>query len=392
MNKKCTLYRFILGVMVCVAIGLVPRFDAYAAQVGHSVDVYVISHDRLLASDTVKAFYVREAVEEVLSKSGIEIVFNQNGRNDIYSINGIKKNDIGNGNWYLYINRDGEIVNYEVPGSKGFLEDAISEGDKIFLYYGNTRTYIPTTFSYSIKAETLNINISTLQASWEESNSQWVGRKNNIPLSGIDVHVVFPDGMLRILSTDEAGKCETKLSKIGYYTFHAEGFHANALPTVVRTAEYKVFYGLPADKPLSRAQIAAYLADTFELEVKTSGTPRAEQVFTDISEDHPYYRQIMAAYKNNVVSGNGDGTFRPNDNVSFIQFSAMLYRLSPDKVETVPQRLQTLPEWAQKPAAAIERSSGFERLPDWNNAIYLSDIKALDDYVRDIAQRYKSNR
>jgi len=49
-------------------------------------------------------------------------------------------------------------------------------------------------------------------------------------------------------------------------------------------------------------------------------TPSDENPFVDLDTDHPYYDSILNLYKNRVISGYGDGSFKPNEKLTRAEF------------------------------------------------------------------------
>jgi len=61
---------------------------------------------------------------------------------------------------------------------------------------------------------------------------------------------------------------------------------------------------------------------------RVSGEPyiNFETVFIDVSDESNYADAIIWAYKNNIVHGFGDGSFKPYDTITNEQFALLLYR------------------------------------------------------------------
>lgn len=72
---------------------------------------------------------------------------------------------------------------------------------------------------------------------------------------------------------------------------------------------------------LTRAQMAAILASAFSL------TGVYEKGFVDVSNKHWAYKQINALAANEITTGYPDGTFKPSETVTRVQYSAFLYRI-----------------------------------------------------------------
>ena len=68
----------------------------------------------------------------------------------------------------------------------------------------------------------------------------------------------------------------------------------------------------------TRAQAVKLLALAFGLPVSAAGGSLASpnSGFSDVRADSPYYPYIQAAYSRGWISGYGDGTFRPDNNIT----------------------------------------------------------------------------
>jgi hypothetical protein len=77
---------------------------------------------------------------------------------------------------------------------------------------------------------------------------------------------------------------------------------------------------------LTRAQMAAILANAYKL------TGVYEKGFTDVKEGYWAAKQIHALAANEVTTGYPDGTYKPGETVTRVQYSAFLYRILIKKV------------------------------------------------------------
>jgi hypothetical protein len=59
----------------------------------------------------------------------------------------------------------------------------------------------------------------------------------------------------------------------------------------------------------------------FDMQLNPGNTPH----FTDVAVGSPFFQYIETAYTGGLISGYGDGTFRPNDNVTRGQASKVVY-------------------------------------------------------------------
>src|SRR5205807_9347688 len=70
----------------------------------------------------------------------------------------------------------------------------------------------------------------------------------------------------------------------------------------------------------TRGQVTKIVILGFGIPIDTSGGPH----FSDVPANHPFYVYIETANHNGIVSGYGDGTFRPYNNVTRGQLSKIV--------------------------------------------------------------------
>ena len=75
------------------------------------------------------------------------------------------------------------------------------------------------------------------------------------------------------------------------------------------------------DAELSRAELAVVLIRAYTFEKGSK-----EVLFTDITEKHWAYEEVMKLASNSIINGYKDNSFRPNDSVSRAEFATMLSR------------------------------------------------------------------
>ncbi len=79
---------------------------------------------------------------------------------------------------------------------------------------------------------------------------------------------------------------------------------------------------LHPERTLTRAQFAKFLVNAFEDAVYN----QAEYMYTDVSEKHWAYDAIQKASNSGWLQGFGDGTFRPEDNITYEQAVTVICR------------------------------------------------------------------
>ncbi len=72
---------------------------------------------------------------------------------------------------------------------------------------------------------------------------------------------------------------------------------------------------------VTRAQLCAIIVQAQGWPIDTTGGPH----FTDVPQSHPFYGYIETAYNHGIISGYGDGTFRPYNNAVRGQICKIIY-------------------------------------------------------------------
>ena len=135
------------------------------------------------------------------------------------------------------------------------------------------------------------------------------------------------------------------LSSAGYYKVQKSGVVAMPFVDVPQNQWYydsvrfvyeqKYFNGVSADhfdpgSPLSRAMLATLLH-------RVAGEPAPQEEgasFTDVLSNLWYSRGIQWASSVGIVNGMGDGTFRPDSNITREDLATMLYRYTQEYLKT----------------------------------------------------------
>ena len=106
------------------------------------------------------------------------------------------------------------------------------------------------------------------------------------------------------------------------------------------------------NKYITRAELLTML-----VKMKNLKTINYKGSFKDVSKDHPYADIIQTAYENKIVKGYGDGTFRPDNEISRAEMSVMLTLLakgediSDDEIDTLLSIFKDkskIPQWSKK--------------------------------------------
>ena len=146
------------------------------------------------------------------------------------------------------------------------------------------------------------------------------------------------------------------------FTDVSDSPHANKLNVL---ATYRLLNGTgdgafrPKDV-LTRAQLAAMIAQTFHVTAKPS------DVFSDVKEDAWYADDVMVMHFTGMMDGYDDGTFRPDEPVTHAQMIAVMGRLGRflnmglyDVTMPTDARIDAFPEWAREGAGLMLYSQEF---------------------------------
>ena len=106
------------------------------------------------------------------------------------------------------------------------------------------------------------------------------------------------------------------------------------------------------NKYITRAELLTML-----VKMKNLKTINYKGSFKDVSKDYPYADIIQTAYENKIIKGYGDGTFRPDNEISRAEMSVMLISLargkdvSDDEIDTLLSIFKDkskIPQWSKK--------------------------------------------
>lgn len=109
--------------------------------------------------------------------------------------------------------------------------------------------------------------------------------------------------------------------------------------------------------------------------IQVEGEARPAQIFTDVSPDDWYFDFVNTVVEKKLFAGNGDGTFAPENNMTYAEFLAVLSQFSGDAIPAAPAGgawYDGYVQWAQ-PLLPAGIADGFD--PD--AAITREDMAAL---------------
>ncbi|SHI50181.1 ZU5 domain-containing protein [Dethiosulfatibacter aminovorans DSM 17477] len=121
--------------------------------------------------------------------------------------------------------------------------------------------------------------------------------------------------------------------------------------------------GYEPQRSITRAEFVKIVVEALEIEkAEADGS-----VFTDVNADDWFAQYVECGYNNDIVTGDPDGSFRPNDEISRNEIAVVLSRLGDDddmeSVELAFDDVLDIPEWARPGvefAYSVELMNGYE--------------------------------
>lgn len=120
---------------------------------------------------------------------------------------------------------------------------------------------------------------------------------------------------------------------------------------------------------ITRAEFSAMVATAMDLEATGNVS------FSDVSKDSWYYAPITAMASQGLIAGNGDGTFRPDDVISYQEMVAIAASVARwtymDTLDSYNTMMESMPDL----------SANYSDYADWAriSAALVDDLEALDE-------------
>ncbi|OQB15175.1 MAG: Endo-1,4-beta-xylanase A precursor [Firmicutes bacterium ADurb.Bin193] len=302
-----------------------------------------------ILNDSVSVTYVRpkaaDAIIEILERENIEYVITDTifGKY-VSSINGEEENTFKDfDGWQFAVNC--------TPASVGIADYDIEDGDEIVLYYGSfpPKTLFP---KYTISPDTLKAK-ADITFTLTSEYFDWETNKNiTVPIEGVNVmvgektYVTDSDGKAVIDDIDQSGTYKVSISK------EQEGSY----PAIVRISEFEInvkkadppppepedddkeednddngggrrgtYFSIPAISMLSPSPSPTPTPTPTPTPVSE---PKAKDLFLDGNEISDWAENsVVKAKQYNIMQGNDNNRFRPRDNITRAEFTAILMRL-----------------------------------------------------------------
>lgn len=339
--------------------------------------ITIESYNKTLASGHIEAYTFKEAVLKLCADNDISIAFDPLGA-EIISVNGIRNNHFSVYDcWQGYIMRGGTVIQ-----SPDILSVELLPGDILKIYYGHTSdTKIVTDFYCSEQNGNLSFHLSSSGVVWHENGGEWISGKVTENLQNIRINITEPGGTRKIVQTSDEGLAESPLTEGGVYKIYAEGYKYNNNPSIVKTSPFIYFYSTTGENYITRAEACAFFVQSFNLK-QTAGA----KSFSDVNEKTGYYKEIIIAASNNLVSGYENGEFKPDEPVSLLQLGVILSKLYPNiednSFKDTVKLIEGVPLWAQEAAQKIIKLGLFENVGyNWQRNVTKEDLSIIYETV-----------
>ncbi len=228
----------------------------------------------------------------------------------------------------------------ELDKNKNPKQFAVKLGSSTY-EFGPSGTKFEKPVTISIKLPiTEDIDIESLTPAWyDEENNKWV------PVSGIidveDGLVVFEIDHFTKFAVIEQPARKTFTDVDENIDWAKEAIETLAGQGIINGTSK----GYEPMRSVTRAEFVKLIVTALEL-----STEEQEENFSDVSSDDWFAEVVGIATENKIIIGNGDGLFRPNDEISRNEIATILLRLQ-DNVEIEGYELtindkNTIPNWA----------------------------------------------
>lgn len=308
------------------------------------------------------ADYCMEALQDIERIYNIPVVFSGNASDySIYSINGINNGHIDKtSKWQGFILHNGKIIDLSDNFNR-----ALSNDDSIVIYYGNDDTVIPY-LNYNESEN--NINIKAYKLKYDEGIT-------NEGIEGAIFHMLSPDGVMTIATTDKEGNVSFELSKKGYYVFYGEMYSENSVPKMVKTETVKYLNGFDnSEKAITRGEFACLLSTHYGIK----GT--SDVLYHDVDNDNPFYNYVMALSSKGIMVGYGDGSFGVDKPINIYEASAIIERIQ-NKYVAPNKDIENIPDWALKGVTLMINEGIFEKDTNFNDCVTVDIARKMIENI-----------
>lgn len=372
-------------IITALLLSIIYNINIFASDLA-KVDLRVEGINSTIMEGKVEADTFINAVQKLGDELNIEVIIKTGeAGEELYSISGIK-NGLYNQNdaWKAYIIRKNSIIDVD-----NILNTSVLNDDKLVLYYGNSEiTKKVTNIKETYDSDNQKLSLTFLSATtiWLEENGDWIPKDESHKLKGIRVHFSIGDSKPITKITDDEGKVEFDLKSPNMYTYYAEGYQDNNIPTIVKVPLTTNIIGLNtenSDLNLTRAEITAFLVNYFNIPLNNEVEPLN---FKDVLDSSPYYNEIKIASSQKFINGDDELNFHPDNSMTLQEFIVVVTNIN-----------KTKPKHDIEISYSDENNSSDWAKPYINRAVQMEIIEAkvydfqklvnIDDII-DILQKY----
>lgn len=372
-------------IITALLLSIIYNINIFASDLA-KVDLRVEGINSTIMEGKVEADTFINAVQKLGNELNIEVIIKTGeAGEELYSISGIK-NGLYNQNdaWKAYIIRKNSIIDVD-----NILNTSVLNDDKLVLYYGNSEiTKKVTNIKETYDSDNQKLSLTFLSATtiWLEENGDWIPKDESHKLKGIRVHFSIGDSKPITKITDDEGKVEFDLKSPNMYTYYAEGYQDNNIPTIVKVPLTTNIIGLNtenSDLNLTRAEITSFLVNYFNIPLNNEVEPLN---FKDVLDSSPYYNEIKIASSQKFINGDDELNFHPDNSMTLQEFIVVVTNIN-----------KTKPKHDIEISYSDENNSSDWAKPYINRAVQMEIIEAkvydfqklvnIDDII-DILQNY----
>lgn len=369
-NKKS-----FLGLVFLISMLFSILFFQNAFAASKEVKVRIEDSEKTIVTGTVYADTFLEAVQKLGIQKNIEIIVGTDSSTSfqIISVNG-KKNKEKNPQeyWRGYIVRDETVITENDIFSKTLLN-----GDEVVLYYGGDQTKPVGVLKQEITKNQLQLTVNYHYVGWINKDEIPISKQIVQPIRGVKIHLKTPDGLEQIVATDKSGKAVFDAKKAGYYTYYAEGYISEEMPSIVKTALKKILIGIENEDAVTRGEFAAVLSTKCNL----SSSKNFDIAFADI-KNYKYKEEIQKVVSKKLMSGCSENTFEPDEKITLTEVVVVLSRFYDDE-EIELENIENVEPWAQKGIRIAKKYGVLDGVNEnFNNFVSMSTIDKMFDNMK----------
>lgn len=353
------------------------------AENSNGVKVYlrVEGTENTVMEGEVEADTVIEALQILGKEKNINVILKININNQqIYSIDNITNDKFSKGDsWNVSVFRKNELV-----VSENIEKMKLLNGDEVVIYYGYKNiTPVEINVSEKVENDVLKLQASHKISQWINNEGKWELELTEDYLENIKVHLksesVSQSVYEKVYTTDKDGKVEFEIEELNAYTYFLEGYKKSSVPDIVKTKDKIIISGIDENEKLTRAKLTAFLINYYGIKNEKTEKIEIEKVFTDIKLDSKYKEYLELAWSEGIIKGNGDNTFRPDDEITLQEFISILDNIFCEKekedIKVTQDTLLDCDNWAVECIENVVKKRIIKNGEyNWTKSVELKDI------------------